>query len=211
MQDGGHQHKWKERSRIGIYLGRSPDHAINVALVLDWTTGLLYPQYHVQFDRTFDTVQDKSRGTLDLNWQLKAGFVWKVTPPKWPAESDQLTGRSHKRARLTAPDGPQQPKTSMQQLAPVEGGSSSTIDGPQKSIGLEQHTNSVHFSEEVSTNKNKQLPMNPLTPVIKPIAPQTLLRAVNLEISIAQLSIVGEILAYTQANDEGRDLQGDPI
>ena len=35
MQDGGHQHKCKERYRIGIYLGLSPDHARNVALVLD--------------------------------------------------------------------------------------------------------------------------------------------------------------------------------
>ena len=56
MQDGGHQHKWKERSRIGIYLGQSPDHARYVVLVLDRTTGFVYPQYHVQFDRAFDTV-----------------------------------------------------------------------------------------------------------------------------------------------------------
>ena len=81
MQDGGHQNKWKERSRIGIYLGRSPDHARNVALLLDQTTGFVSLQYHVQFDRAFDTVQEKSRGTLDLNWQVKAGFVRKVTPP----------------------------------------------------------------------------------------------------------------------------------
>ena len=81
IQDGGHQHKWKEISRIGIYLGRSPDHARNVALLLDQTTGFVSLQYHVQFDRAFDTVQEKSRGTLDLNWQVKAGFVRKVTPP----------------------------------------------------------------------------------------------------------------------------------
>ena len=35
MQYGGHQHKWKEISRIGIYLGQSPDHARNVAFY--WT------------------------------------------------------------------------------------------------------------------------------------------------------------------------------
>ena len=147
MQDGGNQHKWKERSRIGIYLDRSPDHEINVALVLDRTTGFVSPQYHVQFDRKFYTVQEKSRGNLDLNWQVKAGFFRKVTPPTRPAESDQLTERSHKRARLTSSDGPQQPKTSMQQLAPVKGVSSSTTYGPQKSIGLERHPNLVHFSE----------------------------------------------------------------
>ena len=81
MHNGGNQHKWKERSRIGIYLGRSPDHAINVALVMDRTTGFVSPQYHVQFDRAFDTVQEKIKNSLDLNWQVKAGFVRTVTPP----------------------------------------------------------------------------------------------------------------------------------
>ena len=53
--------------------------------------------------------------------------------------------------------------------------------------------------------------MKPPTPVVKPTAPQTLLRAMNLEISSEKGSITGELLAYTQANDEGRDLQGGPI
>ena len=99
----------------------------------------------------------------------------------------------------------------MQKLSPVEEGSSSTTDGPQKSIGLERHPNSVHFSEGVITKNNKQLPMKPPTPVVKPTAPQTLLRAMTLDISSAQGSIAGDILAYKQSNDEGRDLQGDPI
>ena len=96
MQDGGHQHKWTERSRIRIYLGRSPDHARNVVIVLDRTTDFVFPQYHIKLDRAFGTVQDKSRGNLDLNWQVNVGFFRKVTPPTRPAESDQLTGRSHK-------------------------------------------------------------------------------------------------------------------
>ena len=106
IQGGGHQHKWKERSRIGIYLGRSPDHARNAALVMDRTKGFVSLQCHVQFNRAFDTVQEKSKGTLDLKLQVKAGFVRKVTPPMRPAESDQLMGRSHKWARLTEPDNP---------------------------------------------------------------------------------------------------------
>ena len=182
-----------------------------MALVLYRTAGFVYPQYHDQFDRSFDTVQEKSTGNLDLNWQVNAGFFRKMTLPTRPAKSDQLTGRSHKRARLTAPDGPQQPKTSMQQLAPVEGGRSSTTDGPQKSIGLERHPKSVHFSEGVSTNENKELPLEPPTPGVKPTAPPTLLIAMTLEISSAQGSIAGELLAYMQANDDGKDLQGEPI
>ena len=153
-----------------------------MASVLDQTTGFVSPQYHVQFDRAFDTVQEKMRGTLDPNWQVKAGFFQDVTPPTRPAESDQLTGILHKRACLTAPDGPQQPKTGMQQLEPLEVVSSSTKDIPQKSIGLERHPNSVHFSDIVSTNKKKQLSMNPPTTVVKPTAPQNLLRVMTLEI-----------------------------
>jgi hypothetical protein len=41
-------HKWKERSTLGIYLGRSPQHAKEVSLVLSLETGLVSPQYHVK-------------------------------------------------------------------------------------------------------------------------------------------------------------------
>ena len=65
-------HKWKRRSKVGIYLGRSPQHARNVALVLDRTTGLVSPQFHVSFDSNFDTVEKDDH---DRTWQLKAGFI----------------------------------------------------------------------------------------------------------------------------------------
>ena len=72
LQNGKPYHKWRERSRIGIYLGRSPHHARNVALVLDRETGLVSPQFHVTFDSTFSSVKDNDVGS---SWQLKAGFV----------------------------------------------------------------------------------------------------------------------------------------
>jgi hypothetical protein len=50
LQTSSPFHKWKERSKIGIYLGPSPLHGKNVALVLDRTTGLVSPQFHVLFD-----------------------------------------------------------------------------------------------------------------------------------------------------------------
>jgi hypothetical protein len=46
-------HKWKERVRVGVYLGRSPQHAKNVALVLSLKTGLVSPQLHVKLDFPF--------------------------------------------------------------------------------------------------------------------------------------------------------------
>jgi hypothetical protein len=49
--------KWNPRSNAGVYLGHSPDHASNVALVLSLTTGLVSPQYHVVFDDDFSTFE----------------------------------------------------------------------------------------------------------------------------------------------------------
>jgi hypothetical protein len=86
-------HKWQQRSKVGVYIGKSPQHGRNVALVFDRETGLASPQFHVAFDPTVETVQDiktKSR------WQIKAGFVAQKQsgPPKQvtdKAESPQAT------------------------------------------------------------------------------------------------------------------------
>ena len=65
-------HKWSQRSKAGVYLGRSPQHGRNVALVMDRDTALVSPQFHVAFDATFDTVKTiKTKSS----WQLRAGFV----------------------------------------------------------------------------------------------------------------------------------------
>ena len=49
--------KWESRGRVGIYLGHSPFHAGNVALVFNLQTGHVSPQYHVIFDEQFTTVE----------------------------------------------------------------------------------------------------------------------------------------------------------
>ena len=55
LQNNNPYHKWKERGRIGIYLGQSPSHGKSVALVLNMSTGLVSPQFHVKFDPMFHT------------------------------------------------------------------------------------------------------------------------------------------------------------
>jgi hypothetical protein len=60
--------KWDPRAWLGIYLGRSPTHAGNVALVLNPKTGLVSPQYHVVFDDEFTTVPHLQKGTVPPNW-----------------------------------------------------------------------------------------------------------------------------------------------
>jgi transposase InsO family protein len=55
IQQGQKIRKWQERSRVGIYLGHSPQHSCSIALVLSLRTGHVSPQYHYQFDDLFET------------------------------------------------------------------------------------------------------------------------------------------------------------
>ena len=71
---GIHQ-KWDARSRAGIYLGQSPIHNRNVALVLNIHTGYVSPQFHVRFDETYRTVlQDKWNAT----WLTSTRFTKQI-------------------------------------------------------------------------------------------------------------------------------------
>ena len=56
LQQNKPYEKWKQRAQVGIYIGPSPHHNRNVALVLNRTTILVSPQFHVRFDDNFDTV-----------------------------------------------------------------------------------------------------------------------------------------------------------
>jgi hypothetical protein len=77
LQSGQPYHKWKNRSRVGVYVGKSPHHGRNVALVLSLETGLVSPQFHVAFDPNFQTVKEI---TTKSRWQNKAGFVTQREP-----------------------------------------------------------------------------------------------------------------------------------
>ena len=61
--------KWQPRSRIGVYLGHSPFHAGNVALVWNPRTGRVSPQFHCVFDDDFTTVGYMERGEVPPNWE----------------------------------------------------------------------------------------------------------------------------------------------
>jgi hypothetical protein len=70
--------KWRARAKVGIYLGRSPQHSRNVALVLSQETGLVSPQYHVKHDSGFDTVKEEKPTDRPAPWMVKAGFVGRI-------------------------------------------------------------------------------------------------------------------------------------
>ena len=69
----GIYHKWKERARIGLYLGRSKDHARSVALVFNLKTAMVSPQFHIKFDPTFQTIEGPN--SPESRWQMLCGFI----------------------------------------------------------------------------------------------------------------------------------------
>jgi Reverse transcriptase (RNA-dependent DNA polymerase) len=92
--------KWKDRSRIGIYLGRSPQHSRSIALVLNPETGLVSPQFHVQHDSSFDTVRQLYSGDHQSKWQIKAGLVAPPNPRE--PERDETTTTKNSLTRPTS-------------------------------------------------------------------------------------------------------------
>jgi hypothetical protein len=75
LQAGGREPKWNPRARLGINLGPSPRHASSVSLVLNLQTGLVSPQYHLQFDDFFETVRPSAGNPPTFSqWQVIAGL-----------------------------------------------------------------------------------------------------------------------------------------
>ena len=109
--------KWDPRSRLGIYVGRSPFHAGNVALVLNPQTGHISPQYHVVFDDTFSTVPFLRSGEEPPNWvELVRTSSEKVTTEAYEvadhwnqaenAESEDQNLPSEGDSEITDPSSP---------------------------------------------------------------------------------------------------------
>ena len=73
MQAGKKISKWEIRSRLGLYLGMSTQHARSVALVLNIETGHVSPQFHIKFDSKFETVK-AGVGVPKSKWQSQCYF-----------------------------------------------------------------------------------------------------------------------------------------
>ena len=124
---GGIKHKWEERSRIGVYLGRSPFHARSVALVLNLRTGRVSPQFHVQFDPGFQTVRKFFGGQSTPSlWQSICGFTRanpEAVKQREPPEQQQVqfTLEPNQSQLNAAPDlPPEPPQTEEQSQAQAE-------------------------------------------------------------------------------------------
>ena len=56
LRDGGKIPKWQPRSRRGMFVGLSMQHAASVGNILNVRTGTITPQFHVVYDNYFETV-----------------------------------------------------------------------------------------------------------------------------------------------------------
>jgi Reverse transcriptase (RNA-dependent DNA polymerase) len=183
-------HKWKHRSRAGIYLGKSPQHDRNVSLVLDRNTGLVSPQFHVAFDTNFDTVKDI---TTPANWLMRAGFTLhkdaQSKPDHQPTPAPSVgiggnnAGGNKKRKRNEAPSTGQPittDETHPQAAATVGGGGRPTLPN-------ESEAQTESRIEKITTTRSGR----------KAKAAPRLIQAMAIEIANATAKDVeGELLCY---------------
>ena len=72
LQQGQPFNKWKQISRTGIYLGQSPIHVKDVALIINPATGYVSPQYHFRLDKRLKTAKTI---TTSNKWKTRTGFA----------------------------------------------------------------------------------------------------------------------------------------
>jgi Reverse transcriptase (RNA-dependent DNA polymerase) len=209
LQGNRPYHKWSPRSRAGIYLGKSPQHGRNVALVMDRDTALVSPQFHVAYDATFDTVKTiKTKST----WQLKAGFVTSQKEPTrrdktpTPSQTVHMAASTKKRKRHTPIEqekaGNPVPSSQKEPAAATIGD-----DGPPIPINATTTGKSVMGSAPDS----RPIQISRYGRTIKPT--NTVLGAMCAEISEATRGdIEGEIFCYVAMfpNDDRWDYR-DPL
>ena len=108
--------KWDARSRAGIYLGQSPIHNRNVALVLNIHTGYVSPQFHVKFDESFRTVlQDEWNAT----WLTSKGFIKPSNRISHEEDSKITLKRRTSTEQQQIPNGKIQDRPGKRQMAAV--------------------------------------------------------------------------------------------
>lgn len=79
--------RWLPRSRLGLYIGPSPNHARSVSLVLNLSTGLVSPQFHVHHDDLFETITKDS--SSHFQWKYAASLLPGIDASNASPPSDQ--------------------------------------------------------------------------------------------------------------------------
>jgi hypothetical protein len=73
--------KWSEQSWQSIYLGRSRQHAHNVALIYNIASTHVTPQFHAVFDKSFSTVSGDLSAPLDERLDKLFPNAWAYNDP----------------------------------------------------------------------------------------------------------------------------------
>ena len=99
LQAGQQIPKWHKRARLGLYLGHSPTHARSVALVLNLSIGLVSPQFHVKFDKFFETV-NKYDNKYPNQWKAVTHFEKENRTSDITAKTSDATLNNHMLANI---------------------------------------------------------------------------------------------------------------
>ena len=133
LQSGKKINKWSDRSKIGINIGHSPQHARTITLVLSLTTGCVSPQFHIKVDNKFETLRTVYGGHPPKSlWQEKCYFVTSQTSTKaspTPTPTTEVTSETGPVPIGPAPDQfivdqstvPEEPQTTAAAVNPPEG------------------------------------------------------------------------------------------
>jgi len=201
-------HKWKERATVGVYLGPSPQHGRNVALVLNLKTALVSPQFHVKFDPTFQTVKQIS---VDSKWQMKSGFLTKSVEQQEREQPGLLEPDTTLRGSSSMRDDPSNRKRKRDEL-----------NDPQEQVGnpdsREQQTRepqAAATSGDDGLPENRQVP----SPAVhtrsgrKPKPVQRLIEAMLAEVKVkTQEDVEGEIFCLQALfGDDASSTLEDPL
>ena len=211
--------KWDARTRAGIYLGQSPIHNRNVALVSNIHTGYVSPQFHVKFDETFWTIhQEKWNAT----WLTSTTFT-KQNNRVSQNEDTKTPGKRRKTMeRQPVPNGEIRDHLGKRQMVAV------TANGPtrhQMSIAPERlvpanpvsHIPNATDADEhpVTSEKPPESNVTPFTTrsghLVKPVP-----RLINLMMSEfsattkRQKNIEGELLSFIAMTHESAE-ESNPI
>jgi hypothetical protein len=118
--------KWKFRSRLGVYLGPSPNHAKTVSLVLNPRTGHVSPQFHLKHDDFFETISGKSTDfdSPPPDWKVLSKLVVVANAsergPTSTKKTEAIVGPSFTRTAATAATGQDSSQDPLEAVPPLD-------------------------------------------------------------------------------------------
>ena len=146
LQDGKKLPKWQPRSRRGVFLGVSSEHASNVGLVMNLNTKHISPQYHLVYDELFLTVPSNSevappcwkelfkRHRVQSRYDFVLDNEWKLPPE---GVTEHSVRDNHDLAGKPAPIQTPNPTTTQPTIQPyIKSTNKPTITRVQPNIPL---------------------------------------------------------------------------